>query len=102
VRGPGGGYKLARHPSEISVANIITAIDEFKPKRPEEQASSAQEDKYVTKILWDKLSDKIYQFLNSITLEEFSKKPGLDISVQKALEDEEEHSETLFSSRSAA
>lgn len=101
VRGPGGGYKLARHPNEISVANIITAIDEIKPKLQKGQEPSVQEYKYVTQILWDKLSDRIYHFLDNITLEEFSKNPGLDISVQGALE-HEEPPETMFSSRSAA
>ena len=29
VRGPGGGYRLAKPASEISVSNIITAVDEL-------------------------------------------------------------------------
>lgn len=100
VRGPGGGYKLSRHPSEISVANIITAIDEFKPQVQKDPTSSAPEEKYVTHVLWEKLSDKIYDFLNSISLEEFSKKPSLDISVQGALD--QETPPTIYSNRSAA
>ncbi|HIP09470.1 MAG TPA: Rrf2 family transcriptional regulator, partial [Rhodospirillales bacterium] len=28
VRGPGGGYMLTRHPSEMRIADIIVAVDE--------------------------------------------------------------------------
>lgn len=101
VRGPGGGYKLARHPSEISVANIIAAIDGLQPKQEEGLEPSSQQDKYVTQILWDKLSDKIYQFLDDITLQEFSEKPSLDIAVSGGLE-QDDSPETIFSDRSAA
>ena len=101
VRGPGGGYKLSRHPNEISVANIITAIDDIKLQSQEGLESSEQEEKYVTEVLWDKLSDKIYNFLSSITLEEFSKNPSLDVSAQGSL-DQDEPRESMFSDRSAA
>ncbi len=75
VRGPGGGYKLARVPNEITIAQIITAIDEYQPQ-PEVQASSEPnlEKKYVTHVMWDELSEKIYAFLNSITLAEFAER----------------------------
>ena len=70
VRGPGGGYKLSRLPSEISVASIITAIDEYKPQVNMEEDDSVSK-KYVTQALWDELSMKIYSYLESINLEEF-------------------------------
>ena len=80
VRGPGGGYKLARMPSEITVAQIITAIDEYQPhtQLPEVGSEPSLEKKYVTHVMWDELSEKIYEFLNSITLAEFAERthPG--------------------------
>lgn len=75
VRGPGGGYKLARVPSEITVAQIISAIDEYHPQPVNDEGSeSSLEKKYVTHLMWDELSEKIYSFLNSITLAEFTER----------------------------
>ena len=82
VRGPGGGYKLSRIPSEISIAQIISAIDEYRPQpatvTPEGlDVEPSLEKKYVTHVLWDELSEKIYSFLNSITLAEFAHRPSM-------------------------
>jgi Rrf2 family iron-sulfur cluster assembly transcriptional regulator len=103
VRGPGGGYKLSRVPGEISIAQIISAIDEYRPQMVEAvDIEPSLEKKYVTHVLWDELSQKIYNFLNSITLAEFATQPTmLDVS--------SEHNESVdsldgehFSDRSAA
>ena len=69
IRGPGGGYNLAKDPDEISVAQIVVAINENidatgcggDNKCPEDETC-------LTHYLWEKLSDRIYEFLNSITL----------------------------------
>lgn len=78
VRGPGGGYKLARVPGEITVAQIISAIDEYYPHHQGVETSAESEPslekKYVTHVMWDELSEKIYSFLNSITLAEFTER----------------------------
>ena len=79
VRGPGGGYKLARNTNEITIAQIITAIDEYRPSvvtetGVESNDESSQEKKYVTHVMWDELSERIYAFLNSITLAEFAER----------------------------
>ncbi len=99
VRGPGGGYKLSRTPGEISVAQIITAIDEYRPRQVQDYtADQSLEKKYVTQVLWDELSDRIYGFLNGITLKEFAEQP-------KSLESDDDISSDgsqLYSSRSAA
>lgn len=77
VRGPGGGYKLSRLPSQISVAQIISAIDEYTPQASSDvYVEPALEKKYVTHVLWDELSEKIYDFLNGITLAEFANRPN--------------------------
>lgn len=75
VRGPGGGYKLARVPNEITIAQIISAIDEYHPQPETELSTEADTEKrYVTHVMWDELSEKIYAFLNSITLAEFAQR----------------------------
>jgi len=78
VRGPGGGYKLSRVPDEISIAQIISAIDESHPQVADTlMPESNTETKYVTHMLWDELSEKIYNFLNGITLAEFAERPTM-------------------------
>lgn len=68
-RGPGGGYMLAKDTAEISIADIISAVDEWveyafsKPKTviPNNQPLS-------THMLWSDLSHQIYDFLAATTL----------------------------------
>lgn len=69
VRGPGGGYYLAKPPEEICVADIICAVDEWV----EFTRCGGREDchdgkRCLTHILWDQLSDEIFTFLSGITL----------------------------------
>lgn len=79
VRGPGGGYKLSRQPSEINIAQIVMAIDEYKLPRDYSISSDEQalEKKCVTQMLWEELSIKIHNYLGSLSLEEYADRPDL-------------------------
>ena len=71
VRGPGGGYYLGRPADEISVANIICAVDEwveFTRCGGRENCRDGQ--RCLTHHLWDQLSDEIFRFLSEITLQD--------------------------------
>lgn len=71
VRGPGGGYFLGKPAAEISIANIICAVDEwveFTRCRGKEDCHSGQ--RCLTHSLWDDLSKQIFDFLTEITLQE--------------------------------
>jgi Rrf2 family iron-sulfur cluster assembly transcriptional regulator len=71
VRGPGGGYYLGRPADEISVANIICAVDEwveFTRCGGRENCRDGQ--RCLTHHLWDQLSDEIFRFLSDITLQD--------------------------------
>lgn len=71
VRGPGGGYYLGRAASDISVANIICAVDEwveFTRCKGRKDCHSGQ--RCLTHSLWEDLSTQIYDFLTEITLQE--------------------------------
>jgi len=71
VRGPGGGYYLGRPAAEISVANIICAVDEwveFTRCKGKKDCHSGQ--RCLTHTLWDDLSKQIYEFLTEISLQE--------------------------------
>jgi Rrf2 family iron-sulfur cluster assembly transcriptional regulator len=69
VRGPGGGYFLGREADEISIANIICAVDEwveFTRCQGKQDCRGGQ--RCLTHSLWDDLSRQIYDFLEEITL----------------------------------
>ena len=72
VRGPGGGYKLSRDPSEILIANIMGAVDEpIKMTRcvPEDNPLGCVSGKRcLTHGLWSSLGQNIVSFLSDITL----------------------------------
>ena len=101
VRGPGGGYKLSRSPNEITVAQIITAIDEYQPQPVVNTSTEpSMEKKYVTHVMWDELSEKIYTFLNGISLAEFTERPTFGGECDGS--DKSDGGNGIFSSRTAA
>lgn len=69
VRGPGGGYYLGRDMDEISIANIICAVDEWVEfTRCQGRGNCRNGQRCLTHSLWDELSEQIYNFLENITL----------------------------------
>ncbi|HKM16257.1 MAG TPA: Fe-S cluster assembly transcriptional regulator IscR [Marinospirillum sp.] len=71
VRGPGGGYQLARDPASICVAAVIDAVNEsVDATRCGGKGDCLQGSQCLTHHLWCDLSDQIHQFLSSITLAE--------------------------------
>ena len=78
IRGPGGGYYLGRPAEEISVADIICAVDEWVEFTRCGGNRDCQDGKRcLTHNLWDDLSSQIYSFLQSITLEDLVERGGL-------------------------
>ena len=70
VRGPGGGYRLARPAQEITVADIIVAVDENIDAAHYGSEDEPNGGHCLTHDLWNELSAQIYGFLNGITLAE--------------------------------
>jgi Rrf2 family transcriptional regulator, iron-sulfur cluster assembly transcription factor len=69
VRGPGGGYNLARPIQGISVADIICAVDEPLDATQCGGKENCLDDKRcMTHDLWATLNAKMYEYLNSVTL----------------------------------
>ena len=84
VRGPGGGYRLARPASEITIAEIVTAVDErVDTTRCAGQENCQEGERCLTHDLWAELSDQIYDFLNGITLAEFVERPNIQARVEQ-------------------
>lgn len=78
VRGPGGGYRLARPATEITVADIITAVDEqVDATRCQGRENCHGGKRCLTHELWTDLSDQIFQFLDNITLDRFTARPDI-------------------------
>jgi Rrf2 family transcriptional regulator, iron-sulfur cluster assembly transcription factor len=71
VRGPGGGYNLARAASKLSVAEIITAVDEPLDATQCGGRENCHDDRRcMTHELWASLNTHIFTFLDSVTLAE--------------------------------
>ena len=65
MRGPGGGYCLSRQASEITIADILSAFDDMV--RRDEMPQTAG-DIPGSILMWQRLSNQVYDYLNSISL----------------------------------
>jgi len=71
VRGPGGGYTLARDTDSVSVADIILAVDEpLDATQCGGKENCLDDQRCMTHDLWKTLNDKIYEYLESVKLSE--------------------------------
>lgn len=70
VRGPGGGYHLAKPASQLTIASIVAAINDEKSKHDENLVVESGSEQEVLESMWQNLSDKMYSFLDGITLQE--------------------------------
>lgn len=72
VRGPGGGYRLARGSNVITVAEIIAAVNEpIKATRCEEGSMKSclgRNGRCIAHGLWQEMGDRIQGFLASVSL----------------------------------
>ena len=72
VRGPGGGYRLARAPSDIRVADVLAAVDEtvnaLHTGAGASGGASGSRAQSMTNRLWEGLSAHVYVFLHQARL----------------------------------
>ena len=72
VRGPGGGYVLAREDGDIRVSDIVMAVDEplIATRCRPGSATGCLSDKSrcLTHELWDELTNQIHLYLSSVSL----------------------------------
>jgi Rrf2 family transcriptional regulator, iron-sulfur cluster assembly transcription factor len=69
VRGPGGGYRLARDTARISVAEIILAVDEpIDATQCAGKENCRDEQKCLTHDLWATLNERIFEYLEGVSL----------------------------------
>lgn len=101
VRGPGGGYRLARPSDQISVAAIITAVDEkVDVTRCNGHEDCQDGDRCLTHELWGDLSNRLYEYLDGITLAEFTDRP--EVREIASRQDRDVHRNYMMFRRTAA
>jgi len=84
VRGPGGGYNLAKDYADISVAEIISAVDEqIDATQCGGHENCRDEGRCMTHDLWTALNAKILEYLAGVTLADMvaSQKNGQKVSI---------------------
>ena len=87
VRGPGGGYQLAKRMEEVSVADIIRAVDEpIDATQCGGRENCKDERKCLTHDLWASLNDRIFEYLNSVTLAQLVDKAHAQAVETKVME----------------
>lgn len=88
TRGPGGGYSLGRPMGEITVADIIVAVDEPIDATGcggKEHCMGEDTGKCMTHDLWSSLNAKMIEFLDSITLKKLvDEQLAKGISIEEA------------------
>lgn len=72
VRGPGGGYRLTRAPSEIRISDVMGAVDEtvsaMHTGAGAKGGASGSRAQSMTNRLWEGLSAHVYVFLHQTRL----------------------------------
>ena len=78
-RGPGGGYLLTKNPSEITVGDIIKAVQEHTDlvacvcDSTEDGNPCAREEQCVTRSVWKEAARQIAEYFNSVTIADLCK-----------------------------
>ena len=71
VRGPGGGYNLARPTAKLTVAEIIHAVEEpIDSTQCSGKENCLGEQRCMTHELWENLNKAVFGYLESVTLEQ--------------------------------
>ena len=74
IRGNQGGYVLSKHPNEIKLTNIFSAIDEkvktVQCKKDSKKGCNGRATKCITHNLWDELENHINNFFEKKSLKD--------------------------------
>jgi Rrf2 family protein len=76
VRGPAGGFRLSRKPSEITVEEIIRIVEgsimpvECVDDTKKKKKGCPRAEKCITHVLWQRLGKHIVDFLSGVSLQD--------------------------------
>lgn len=95
TRGPGGGYRLGRQPEQISVADVIRAVDEHIDATGCRGSETPQ---CVTYELWEELNEHVEGFLAEVHLDTLRRKAEQERArgIDCACESRERNPQTEF------
>ena len=89
TRGPGGGYTLARKASDITVAEIITSVDEpIDATQCGGKENCHDAHVCMTHDLWTNLNRRMYEYLHSVTLASLVEQQRRKVAQHAVLHDE--------------
>jgi len=75
VRGPGGGYNLAKPAAQLNVADIIVAVEEqIDSRQCEGREPCMGEKRCMTHDLWESLNETVLNYLSGVTLADLVQK----------------------------
>jgi len=75
VRGPGGGYHLARDASKVTVADIVSAVEETLDSTQCGGRENCRDNhRCMTHELWEELNTTVHGFLAGVTLAQLVEK----------------------------
>ena len=77
IRGPGGGFLLARHPSQISIGEIIRTAEgrDAVIGCRRSGRTCGRIERCKTQGMWDTLESRMEEFLDSISIEDLFREP---------------------------
>ncbi len=82
VRGSSGGYILEKNPKDITISNIIYAVDEqvktLNCKKESKKGCNGKTTKCITHNLWDELENHINDFFQKVNLNDVLKQKGIE------------------------
>jgi Rrf2 family transcriptional regulator, iron-sulfur cluster assembly transcription factor len=82
TRGPGGGYEIARPPANISVADVVRAVDhlQIKPVARQRESEASDGQQCLTPELWTALNRHLIEYLDSVSLKMLVDEQPIDSS----------------------
>ena len=93
VRGPGGGYQLAREASKLTVADIIRAVEEpIDSTQCGGRENCHDNHRCMTHDLWEELNTTVYGFLEGVSLSQLvDKQRTRPVSVVRGPKSQQSH-----------
>ncbi|VAX05700.1 Iron-sulfur cluster regulator IscR [hydrothermal vent metagenome] len=86
VRGPGGGYILSKPMSEITISDIVKAIDMDRKSKKIAQSEQHSDPSHqpASQQMWEQLSCMVYDYLSTISLEDIHNARNLQLEHEQA------------------
>ena len=96
VRGPGGGYRLGKSPNQISIADILLAIEESANSTYSKRHLNCEKgENCLANSLWNGFSEQLSAYLDSISLADILK-DQIVIKSQNRLDETTRRISTMF------